>query len=157
MNYSAVALALVSATIASFNAYGASVPSPVPTPPSPVPVGVPPPACMNCDLELPRQEIPGLKVKALSGDGVAAEKLARFYGFVLMSSADEYYWATVAAEDGNPKSEYNLGVLLSSDTKHQNRTRAIFWLERARAAGVTGCEGVSYPRCVGELKSLQRR
>lgn len=130
---------------------------PGPTPVSAVPRSTPAPPMMNADLELSKTELERFRTAGLSGDGAAAEKVADYYGFILMSVSDELHWRTIAAEDGDPTAEYNLGVRLSDPSPHYDNARAIFWLKRARAAGVTGCEGPKLPGCVGELEILPGR
>jgi TPR repeat protein len=94
------------------------------------------PSYLNSDAWIPMAERPKLEAKALAGDGDAAIKLATFYELIPMSDKDGTYWYTIAAEDGSPVGEYNLGFMLSNGGRDYNNMRAIFWLNKAKADGV---------------------
>jgi TPR repeat protein len=92
---------------------------------------------MNSGLEIPEGELPNLEKAALDGDGAAALRLAQYYGFANVNRSEELYWLTISAEDGNPVGQYSLGFELATrERSDRNLARAVFWLRKAKAAGV---------------------
>jgi TPR repeat protein len=79
-----------------------------------------------------------------------------YYALIVSDRGKYEYWTTVAAENGSPIGEYNLGHLLADRGGGADRRRAIYWLKKAALAGETGCENPSYASCVSLLRRLQQ-
>jgi hypothetical protein len=63
--------------------------------------------------------------------------LSLYYEFVKI----DHTWATIGAENGRADGMYAAGFYLAHQEGRENAIRARFWLERAKAAGVTLAEG----------------
>jgi hypothetical protein len=87
----------------------------------------------NAGLMLSDQQITVYSQKALSGDSDAANHLASFYLIVGGSRSKAEYWYRIAAENGDVAAQRSYGEMLLEDSK--DKTRAVFWLERAAKAG----------------------
>jgi hypothetical protein len=85
---------------------------------------------------IPDDQIPTFKMNALLGNPEAAHKLTLYYRWFHVNRTDELYWTTIAAENGSPDGEYDLGFVLAEDPSQKNIRRAEFWLNKAKAAGV---------------------
>ena len=85
---------------------------------------------------IPAQEIPRFEAAALAGDPVAAFRLAQFYGFNKANQAENFYWLSIAAENGHLAGMHNYGFTLANkDENERGRQRAIYWMKRAAKAG----------------------
>jgi len=81
-------------------------------------------------------EVAKLERQALLGDAKAAFRL-------LQSTAagksgvnpEAALWLTIAAENGHPIAQYNLGAKLLGGADPRDRVRAEYWLSRAAKAG----------------------
>jgi hypothetical protein len=91
----------------------------------------------NEDLVISENELPVVREEALCGSGQAAKRLSLYYEFVKI----DHTWATIGAENGRADGMYAAGFYLAHQEGRENAIRARFWLERAKAAGVTLAEG----------------
>jgi TPR repeat protein len=103
----------------------------------------------NSGFEIPAGEIPGLEKDALAGGAQSAYRLSVYYGLSQNNNEKQLYWLTIAAENGSPAGEYNLGFELAHLGGLQNTVRAIFWLKRAKRDGEPLAEG--YLKELGEV------
>jgi hypothetical protein len=86
-------------------------------------------------LIIPDVELPKLEREALKGSPDAAFRLYRYHQSVRLDFKEGLFWAQIAAENGHPVGQYNLGFLWRNDPDPRNRLRARFWLERAAEKG----------------------
>ena len=86
------------------------------------------------DFNLSNEEINKYKILASSGNTEAANRLFRYYNIVALNYPEAIKWLTVAAENGDPLSQYNLGNLYSVPPLSDNKV-AIFWLEKSKLNG----------------------
>jgi hypothetical protein len=93
------------------------------------------PPKIDPQFDIPKNQMDQVRKAALGGDGPAALRLEMYFGFGLMNSQQEEFWATVGAEDGLVTCEHNLGqILWQKDTK-EDRMRAVYWLKKASEGG----------------------
>ena len=128
-------------------AVAVTLPNPSCAATTPAPAAGHPPVWLNAALVIPKEEIPALKVKALNGDPQAARRLVLHYGSGLAPPGAYDFWLKIGAENGDPISQYTLGMQLLNEPDRLMKFRGVFWLKSARKLGVTGCEGVNYPTC----------
>ena len=95
------------------------------------------PQSLNSDFDIATNQLPLLRSQALNGDAAAAYKLYLYYELVVISHSESLFWSTVSAEDGGAQGEYSLGFYLAHRPDPEEKLRAVFWLTKARAAGVT--------------------
>lgn len=81
---------------------------------------------------LPDSELGSRRLKALTGDGVAAYQLFHHYQLI-GNSAESQFWARVGAENGEYNSMMSMGFVLSQEHKLESCVRAVFWFSRAKA------------------------
>lgn len=93
------------------------------------------PVMGNQAYVLSGDEIRALQDQALKGSPESALRLHLFYEFVRLDFAESLHWVRIAAENGDPVGQYNLGFKLRNDPDPRNRIRARFWLERAAKNG----------------------
>ena len=89
------------------------------------------PAVGNQPFIIPEAEIPKLQDEALGGSGAAAYRLAQYYSFAVFDHGLGLHWMKVAAENGDVRGVYGLGMTLSKSSDRQDRLRAKYWLEKA--------------------------
>ncbi|MHB8068857.1 MAG: hypothetical protein ACYDIC_13285 [Desulfobaccales bacterium] len=92
-------------------------------------------APMASVFNLSEDEIKKLQDEALRGAPDPAYRLFLFYELFKKDSKESNFGAVIAAENGDPKGEYNLALTLDADPDPRNRKRARFWLERAAKSG----------------------
>lgn len=88
-------------------------------------------------LIIPEAELASLEHEALQGSPDAAFRLHRYYQSVRLDFKEGLFWAQIAAENGHPVGQYNLGFILRNDPDPRNRLRARFCLDRAADNGVS--------------------
>lgn len=93
------------------------------------------PAVGNRPFLIPEAEIPKLQEQALKGSGAAAYRLAQYYDFAVFDYEQGLYWITLAAENGDIRGVYGLGVALARSQSDRDKVRARYWLEKARREG----------------------
>jgi TPR repeat protein len=77
-----------------------------------------------------------LEQQALLGDAKAAYRLLGNAALAAAPGAgDASFWLAVAAENGHPIAQYNLGAMLLGHADARERVRAEYWLARAAKAG----------------------
>ena len=83
-----------------------------------------------------------LKLRALNGDGRAAGKIARYFGFYKNNPVEEKLWLQVSAEDGLPGGQYEFAQRLyhegqgnAAKLEADGKERACFWLRSANNGG----------------------
>jgi len=86
---------------------------------------------------IPPNDVAKLEREALLGDAKAAYRLL---GNAALSGAagtasDARFWLTVAAENGHPVAQYNLGAMLLGHADPRDQVRAEYWLSRAARSG----------------------
>ena len=111
------------------------------------------PSTGGAEFVIPDVEIPILERDALSGGVEEAVKLWLYYSFAHVDLQKYFYWLTIAAENGSPISQYNLGTLLSQgaaqksivmgvtisqDADQKGKMRARYWLKKAEQSGISG-------------------
>lgn len=95
------------------------------------------PLNLNIGAAITENELASLQKAALDGDGVAAFRLSRHFRFANVNRGEELYWLRIAAENGNLAGQYNFGYELATrERSERNLVRAVFWLRKAKAAGV---------------------
>ncbi len=96
------------------------------------------PVFLNAGFDIPKDELLILERKSFAGNAESAFRLSRYYAMANVNKSEELYWTTIAAENGSPFGEYNLGfnLIYSNNTDEINKLRAIFWLKKAQAHGV---------------------
>ena len=72
-----------------------------------------------------KNTLPILVVNALLGNAPAAGRVANF--FQTVKGANDLYWRTIAAEDGNIANQFWLAKHLSESADRDDRIRAAFW------------------------------
>jgi len=103
-------------------------------------------------LKRPRPDIVArVQKRASSGDAEAQAELGQIYANAEYVARDydlAEHWLRLAAEQGLPKAQYELAVLLPVIPSRQNRdnSESIFWLNSAVLKG--------YPKAYGELGSI---
>jgi TPR repeat protein len=100
---------------------------------------------------MPAAELVKLAREALLGDAKAAYRLlgdAALAG----NTADTTFWLEVAAENGHPIAQYNLGAKLLGNADPRDQVRAEYWLSRAARAGDRSAERLLKQLRKGELK-----
>jgi TPR repeat protein len=106
----------------------------------------------NSGFEIPEADQPKLEKMARSGDQDAALRLAAYYTWSFGAESGrvrKFYWLQIAAENGSPMGEYNLGFALSLGGPSQDLTRARFWLKKAHRDGVSPAASVLHDLGVG--------
>jgi TPR repeat protein len=93
--------------------------------------------CANEPDELSDGEIQKLKMQAGKSDVRAAYRLYTYYLFSENGMPEAMHWLRVAAEEGYPLAEYNLGALLRESDSSQDKKEARLWLAKAAKDGVT--------------------
>ncbi len=91
---------------------------------------------MNDSYYLSESEISQLEIQVNSGDAEAAIRLSKYFGFYLQDEDKLKYWTRKAAELGDPMSQNNMGIILIGNDYETVSEEAIYWLEKAKAAGV---------------------
>lgn len=86
---------------------------------------------------IPPNEVMKLEREALLGDAKAAYRLLGEAALSGTAGAigDARFWLTVAAENGHPAAQYNLGAMLLGQADARERLRAEYWLSRAARSG----------------------
>ena len=80
--------------------------------------------------------LPAYKVAAYSGSGSAANALSTFYMKADKTGEQEFYWDTIAAENGDPVGQFNLAQqYLNKESLRYSPHRAQFWLKKAAQQG----------------------
>ena len=92
------------------------------------------PVFMNAGLVIPNDELQSVQDRALAGDGPAAKRLYSYFAIIKHSQQEAIYWATIGAENGDIVCAYNLGYELKARGGRDDKIRAIYWLEKAKAA-----------------------
>ena len=87
----------------------------------------------NYSTFLSSQDIGILEVQAQRGDGVAAFKLSEYYNFNTDQRDLAIHWLSIAATNGYPSAQYNLGFHYNEINDRQN---ARYWYERALTNGM---------------------
>ena len=87
--------------------------------------------------QIPPDQVAKVEREALLGDAKAAHRL---FGRAALSGApvdskETTFWLTVAAENGHPVAQYNLGAMLLGRADRREQVRAEYWLARAAKAG----------------------
>jgi len=94
------------------------------------------PVAGNSSFDLSSQEEAELLAKAKNGDNDAAYRLYEYYNFVRLDFEQSFFWIEKAAERGNAKAQYNLGVILLDRERPQyNPERARYWFSKAAEQG----------------------
>jgi hypothetical protein len=86
------------------------------------------------------KDIATLKLSAENGYVDAQKELGNAYYYgkgVEVNQASAALWWHKAATQGNATAQFNLGVFFLEDSKNQNLTQAVMWLEKAVANGDT--------------------
>jgi TPR repeat protein len=94
-------------------------------------------AAGSSQYAIPLDQLKTVERAALLGDATAAHRLA---GYDLLCGnsergREEAFWTEIAAQNGHPTSQYNLGCRLSYSRSPRDVLRSRFWLEKARANG----------------------
>jgi TPR repeat protein len=107
------------------------------------------PVMGNADLDVKAGDLPALREEALQGRPDAAHRLALYYNFIRLDLEESYFWTTVAAENGDARSQNTLGDMLIDEsfaplrgkfykeysTEESRRIRAIYWFKKAAENG----------------------
>ncbi len=80
---------------------------------------------LNMPSTINQDNLPVLVVNALLGDAAAAGSVAKY--FQTVKGADEFYWQTIAAEDGDTAGQLWLAAQLEKSTDRKDQIRAVFW------------------------------
>jgi TPR repeat protein len=103
-----------------------------------------------------RRISPGERAKAereaLLGDAKAAYRLLGDSA-TAGNAEDTAFWLEVAAENGHPIAQYNLGAKLLGSADPRLQVRAEYWLSRAAKAGDRAAEQLLRKWRKGELKA----
>ena len=91
---------------------------------------------MNDSYYLSESEISQLEIQVNSGDAKAAIRLSKYFGFYMQDREKLKFWMRKAAELGDPMSQYNMGIILIGNDYETICEEAIYWLKKAKAAGV---------------------
>jgi hypothetical protein len=89
----------------------------------------------NADAILTKVEVAKYSGEALDGSAAAAEKLANFYGFIILDFEKELYWLQIGAEDGDVNAMHSYWVIARLNEDPDVRRRGLFWLKRAASLG----------------------
>ena len=91
---------------------------------------------LNDSYYLSESEISQLKIQVNSGDAKAAIRLSKYFAFYIQDREKDEFWMRKAAELGDPMSQYNMGIILIGNDYETICEEAIYWLKKAKAAGV---------------------
>jgi TPR repeat protein len=80
-------------------------------------------------------ELSKLEREALLGDAKAAYQLLGKTALAGGGTSDSSYWLEVAAENGHPIAQYNLGAKLLGSVDPRDQVRSEYWLSRAAQSG----------------------
>ncbi|MGH8373118.1 MAG: hypothetical protein ACRETO_10345 [Gammaproteobacteria bacterium] len=89
----------------------------------------------NASLNIEENELPALAIKAMTGSGKAAIRLADFYGFVKLDYKKQRYWYQIAVENDDLIAMYNYAIILSQTGNPNDKVRSHFWMEKAASEG----------------------
>jgi len=87
--------------------------------------------------QLSTEQLKKLEARAVNHDAKAAFHLYTYYLFAEDGMAKAMYWLRVAANDGYPQAEYNLGAFLKQSSSSRDQKEAEVWLAKAAKDGVT--------------------
>ncbi|MBB3229175.1 TPR repeat protein [Luteibacter sp. Sphag1AF] len=93
------------------------------------------PVNLNQSLFLTPKQRTALAVEAMRGSGESAWKISLFFGFIALSPVEQHRWAVIAAENGDPRAQYQLYLDVADTDPELDKMRGEFWLRRAAAAG----------------------
>ena len=93
---------------------------------------------LNDSYYLSESEISQLEIQVNSGDAEAAIRLSHYFGFYMQDREKDEFWMRKAAELGDATSQYNMGIILIGNDYETICEEAIYWLKKAKAAGVEG-------------------
>ncbi len=89
----------------------------------------------NQHMVLPDMELNTLERKAESGDAAAAFRLFQHYEFGEFDYLQSLRWLRVAASLGHVIAQFNLGYLLVSSDRQEDKKEGVKWLRTAADAG----------------------
>lgn len=87
------------------------------------------------DLAIPENDLPHLENEAIEGSPDAALRLHLYYEVAHVDLKKSLFWARIAAENGSPVGQYDLGLKLQNNPDSRSRKRGNFWLKRAAENG----------------------
>ncbi len=92
---------------------------------------------MTTSTSFPAGDLAKLERQALLGDAKAAYRLLGNAALAGKpgTNDDTAFWLAIAAENGHPIAQYNLGAKLLGEADPRDRVRAEYWLSRAAKAG----------------------
>jgi hypothetical protein len=76
-----------------------------------------------------------LEIKAVMGDPDAASKLSDYYRYEKTLNSKWKYWARIAAENGDPGSQFDEYNILRMSTDPLFQRRAFYWLKKSKESG----------------------
>ena len=90
----------------------------------------------SVSAHMPRHEELGtLKRQAMAGSGNAALSVALWHMKFPDGNDTDETWTRIAAENGSPAGQFNLGLIYARDQNPLSQLRARYWLERAEKSG----------------------
>lgn len=93
------------------------------------------PVMGNASYIIPADDLPKMRKEALLGSADSAQRLHKFFDFVVLDHSQALYWLQISAENGGAISQYNWGKELINRGDEQNRLRGIYWLRLAAGQG----------------------
>ncbi|WP_408951390.1 hypothetical protein [Lysobacter sp. Hz 25] len=80
--------------------------------------------------------LPAYKAAAYAGSGPAANALSTYYLKADRTGAQEFYWNSVSAENGDAVGQYNVAMdHLEPNSPYFSQRRAIYWLKISAGQG----------------------
>lgn len=108
------------------------------------------PAATTTPVEL-NASIEKLSIAATLGDPQAASKLSDYFRFEKNQDEKWKYWALIAAENGDPGSQFDEYNILSESDAPLVQQRAYFWLKKSAQGGFSGAT-IELKRCFPDGK-----
>ena len=91
------------------------------------------------EYRLSEGEIKILQGKALKGSPEAADRLYLYYELDRRDNTETLFWEKIAAENGSPKGQYNLGLRLSKRSRFKKSSKSHFLAGRRRGERDKAC------------------
>ena len=98
------------------------------------------PKSANVEYQLTDSQIADLAVRANQGDTKAAMRLGFYYDFVAGDHDSAYTWLRKAADYGDPKAQFNLGVRTFGKGGSEACGDARYWFPLAQQNGFAKAE-----------------